>query len=279
MNRILKTFIVLLVCMAFVLACNLTSLSEKGTGSEPDATVGTDVSPVVSPLSEQPTLAPTAEAAPTEAPSPASIVHLTIPEEKFPGSPQVIHDQESIRNAAQKEAYGGDEFYKGRYERPFDRDMNYIPTIDIKQANLFRDKDNEFIFAVIQLMEDPSLQPEAEYGFGIELDVDLDGRGDVLIWTRRPLTKEWSVEGVTVWGDSNKNIGGKTPMRDDPPPGGDGYELKIFDSGVGTDPDLAWSRVSPQDPHLYRNCLQKSGIERFASFSVGSLVYAWGRSV
>ena len=39
-------------------------------------------------------------------------------------------------------------------------------------------------------------------------------------------------------------------MRSDPPPSDDGYEVKIFDSGVGTDPDMAWSRISPKDPRL-----------------------------
>lgn len=188
---------------------------------------------------------------PTEAPTVAPIIHSVLPYISLPlDKPQVVHDQESIRKAAEKEAYGGDEFYKGRYERPFDQQMAYIPFIDIKQANVIRNKDSEFIFAVIHLMDNPALQPDAMYGFGIELDVDLDGRGDLLIWTTLPQGTEWSVDGVTVWKDANTDIGGLTPMVPDAPPGGDGYEVKLFDSGQGADPDLAWSRISPEKPTL-----------------------------
>ena len=39
------------------------------------------------------------------------------------------------------------------------------------------------------------------------------------------------------------------PMKSDPPPfTGDGYEVKLFDAGVGEDPDLAWSRINLDDP-------------------------------
>ncbi|NPV76284.1 MAG: hypothetical protein HPY59_07885 [Anaerolineae bacterium] len=269
MFRPIKIPIILMVCMVFVLACNFTSLSGKEAEVTPAAVIETDTPSEVSPPTKQPDESPAVDLSPTEAPSPTPIVHLTLPDGTLPRNPQVIHDQESVRKAAQKEAYGGDEFYKGRYERPFDREMNYIPTIDIKQANLFREKDNEFIYAVIQLMEDPSLLPEVEYGFGIELDVDLDGRGDLLIWTQRPLAPKWSVEGVTVWKDANESVGGETPMRNNPPPGGDGYELKIFDSGVGADADLAWSRVSPQDPAFIEIAFKKAILE-------GTEIFLWG---
>lgn len=268
MNRLFKSFIILLISMVFILACNFPSLIDKEAGETPIAIIQTDL-PLAPPEPAQPSETPAGDATPTAAPSATPIVHLAVPRNSLPGNPQVIHDQESIRNAAQKEAYGGDEFYKGRYERPFDREMSYIPVIDIKQANLSRDEEGEFFYANIQLMENPALLPEAEYGFGVELDTDLDGRGDLLVWTKRPLSTNWSVEGVTVWKDANKSNGGKTPMRSDPPPGGDGYELKIFDSGVSADPDMAWSRILPQDPTSIEIAFKKTALGE-------TQIFLWG---
>jgi len=258
MHRVFKLLLVGVILMLFISACGQKpSVEEAVAGTL--AAVTEEVPPAETEMpAEEPTAEPVvpptevpATEEPTEAPTVAPIVHTVLPYISLPtDKPQVVHDQESIRKAAEKEAYGGDEFYKGRYERPFDQQMTYIPFIDIKQANIIRNEDSEFIFGVIHLMDNPALQPDALYGFGIEMDVDLDGRGDFLIWTRLPGSSEWSVDGVTVWKDANNDIGGLTPMEPDVPPGGDGYEAKLFDSGQGEDPDLAWSRVAPQDPTL-----------------------------
>ena len=90
--------------------------------------------------------------------------------------------------------------------------MLYIPFIDIKQSNLIRNKDNKYIYSDIFLLDNPSLAPDGEYGFGIELDVNLDGRGEYLVWTKLPKSTEWSVEGVRVLKDTNKSVGAIKPM-------------------------------------------------------------------
>ena len=56
--------------------------------------------------------------------------------------------------------------------------MTYLPFIDIIQSNLIRNKDDEFLYSVIFLLDDPALSPDGQSGFGIEMDVNLDGRGD-----------------------------------------------------------------------------------------------------
>ena len=173
------------------------------------------------------------------------------------GDPQVIHDQESDRSAPEKQAYGGDEYNLGRYERPFDQDMSYIPAVDIYQANLFRDEDNDWVYTIIRLKESPIILPDMQFSYGIELDLDIDGRGDILIWTAMPQSEEWSFDGVSVWKDLNESVGGKTPMRSDPPPGGDGYEANIFESGMGEDPDLAWSRINPENNNFIEIAFKK----------------------
>ena len=254
--RSIKFIVIVILFMILISACNLPRPDSTDGETTPTDVVVADAQPDEPPSEVPPTTEPT-ETPPTQEPFPTPIVHLVVANFNPPGSPQVIHDQESDRKADQKEAYAGDEFLRGRYERPFDQDMNYIPVIDIKQANLFRDEDDEFIYAIIHLKEDPALFPDAQFGFGIELDLNIDGRGNILVWTSRPLTTEWSVEGVSVWKDLNKNVGSLTPMFSDSPTGDDGYEIKIFDAGVGSDPDLAWSRISTEDPRLIELSFKK----------------------
>lgn len=201
------------------------------------------------PTAEPPPPEPTLEPSATIEPVPTEIVHSVIPISSKPDEKaQTVYDQESRLNASLKEAYAGDEFLLGKFERPFDQQMSYLPYMDIIQTNLFRNKNDSFYLAVIYLQDNPSLLPEGQVGFGIEVDDNLDGRGDYLVWTKLPTSTEWSVAGVSVWKDANLDVGGTTPVKSDPSPQGDGYELNIFDAGGGADPDLVWSRISPDDP-------------------------------
>lgn len=278
MFRTPKLVVLIAALAAFSFACQL-SLPFGYTIEEVQKTAPTaDAPPVVSaptqkpipviPTTEptvaaptlEPTVAlPTPTTEPTEEPAPTEIAHLVIPVTGLPEEkPQVVYDQESDRKAAQKEAYAGDEFLTGRYERPFDQEMNYIPFVDIKQTNFYRSKDGEYYFAIIYLMDDPALLKDKQTGFGIEIDEDVDGRGNTLVWTKRPLSTEWSVDGVSIWKDANLSIGAKSPMLSDAPAGADGFEVNIFDAGVGSDPDMAWSRISPKDPARIEITFKKS---------------------
>lgn len=267
MRRRFKMYSLLLVILVFTLACSLP-LPFKSAG---EATV--ESTAVVKPTqTPRPTKEPT-EAEPTTTPTVTPIVHLTKPDFSPPGKAQVIHDQESILKADEHQAYGGDEFLIGRYERPFDQEMEYIPSIDIVQANLFRDEENDFVYTIIRLEEDPAMYPDLTFHFGIELDVGVDGRGDIFILSEMPASDVWSVEGVSVWKDLNKDNGGMTPMQSDPPAGGDGYEVKIFDSGDGYDPDLAWSRISVEDPKFIEIAFKKDLLDETGMFLWGAWSY------
>ncbi len=213
------------------------------------------------PEAVEPTLPPPTPEPVTESP-PNSITHDIIPISSLPpDKPQVMYDQDSIRSADKREAYGGDEFLLGKFERPFDQDMKYIPYIDIIEANMVRNKDDQFIYAIIRVQEDPSLSTIGPFGFGIEVDEDLDGSGDFLIWSILPVSNEWSVEGVSVWKDANADIGYLKPMFSEGPVTQDGYELNIFDAGSGQDSDLAWSRISPSDPLEIEIAFKRSVLE------------------
>ena len=264
MIRIKKIAPLLFIIMVLSLACSLTQVSNNAAEVKPTEEMPT----LLPPPTEEPTEVP-----PTEAPTAKPIVHTSKPEFSTSGDPQVIHDQESDRLAEEKQAYGGDEFVFGRYERPFDQDMNYMPIIDIKQANLFREEEDEFVYATIRLMEDPAMHADQVYYYGIELDIDVDGRGDILILTRTPSSDQWAVEGVTVWKDLNEDIGSNTPMQNDPPPGGNGYEVIIFDEGDSYDPDLAWSRISVEDPTFIDIAFKRDLLEENEMFLWGSWAF------
>jgi hypothetical protein len=270
MLRACKHVVPIIAIMTLILACNLSASSKNPQGDKQIPVTGEQTPLVVAVPTEQPPQ-PTVEPSVTAEPSPTPIVHLDLPDAILPtDKPQVTYDQESILSAEQKEAYAGDQFTIGRYERPFDQNMLYIPFIDIKQSNLIRNKDNKYIYSDIFLLDNPSLVPDAEYGFGIELDVNLDGRGEYLVWTRLPQSTEWSVEGVRVFKDANKSVGALKPMFSDTPSAGDGYELSIFDSGIGADPDLAWSRISPEDPTIIEIAFKKTVLDESQKFLWGT---------
>jgi hypothetical protein len=65
-----------------------------------------------------------------------------------------------------------------------------------------------------------------------------------------PKSTSWSSDGVQVFQDKNQDVGGIHPIQaDTPPQTGDGYETVLVDQGQGTDPDLAYARISPSDPN------------------------------
>jgi hypothetical protein len=200
-----------------------------------------------------------------------AIVHIASPVSGS-GKAQVIHDQPSKETAPQKRAYGGDEYPLGRYERPFTADdMEYLPFIDIVQTVLFRD-DADWVYTGILVAESPTLGGERRLLYGFELDNDLDGRGDVLVVAEFPPDHEWTTDGVQVWQDVNEDIGGAQPMKPDAPVSGDGYEVLIFDAGVGEDPDLAWVRRSPNQKEMIEIAFKLDLVDSEAE----EIAFLWG---
>ena len=202
-------------------------------------------SPGPAPLS---TLAPatgsTATALPEAASeTPTAIVHTTHPADPPASFLSQIQDINSSAFASQHRAPGGENFNLGLFERPFDQSMNtYYPDLDIKAARFSRDA--TWSYVTIDLVgQDPTKGGMPEV-YAIEIDVNRDGRGYFLISVRAPGVG-WSTDGVQVWQDTDRDVGGLHPIESDPPPQtGNGYETLLFDQGKGTDPDLAWGRIS-----------------------------------
>ncbi|TFG49393.1 MAG: hypothetical protein E4H33_02350 [Anaerolineales bacterium] len=139
----------------------------------------------------------------------------------------------------------GDQYKANILERPFtSEDMVYQGNIDIIRVNL--KVMDTWAYAIIYLAND--LPSTGTMRYGMELDLDENGRGDYLIRSYLPTSTEWSVSGVQVFYDLDGDVGSTRPMVNDPPDQSlNGYEVLLFDSGEGEDPDLVWVRRNPDE--------------------------------
>lgn len=207
---------------------------------------------------EQPTLV-TVVADSTAAPTSTvqAIQHVDVPGELPAVRSSFAGDQESFVTSPEKRAPGGDRFTFGRYERPFNAETMdvYLPYIDITETSSFRD--NKWIYFTITLRARDSNQAfSAKYA--IEIDADIDGRGDWILLVSQPASNEWTTDGVQVWFDSNNDVGGSLSVTSDDQAGGNGYDTNLFDSGAGNDPDLAWARIPADQPFTIQLAVKSS---------------------
>ena len=266
----MKRLISMLILLVFVIGssgCNLPTVPEEMPTEEPQVqALPTDTI--------EPTAAvdmPAEEPVPTETLKP-EVIHIMNPTYGN-GKAQTIHDQVSDKTAEEQRAYGGDEFVNGRYERPFlVEEMEYVPAIDIVRADLFRDEEEVWAYATIEVFNLADVTPEDQIYFGIEIDDDLDGRGDTFILAATPQEEKWSTDGVQIWQDINQSVGSKTEMKPDENGGSDGYEVLIFDEGVGDDADLAWVRKSDESDNVIEIAFKLSIIPK----TMDAYLFLWG---
>ena len=167
-------------------------------------------------------------------------------------------------------APGCDSWETNRFERPFNAGSQdeYFPDLDIIQAEL-GEADGWFYLRI----EIYDLREGEDYPLGtyaIELDLDQDMRGDALVLVMAPGLdgdEGWSVAGVQVWEDSDQTVGYMQPAAPDHPVEEDGYDLLLFDNGLGSnDPDVAWARFSPGEPTIVEIAFKSSLINNDAVF-------------
>lgn len=185
------------------------------------------------PATEVPTVT---EAPATETP----IVHTTIPSEpaKTIGN---ASDNDEVSSYENKDVNFGDDFARNRFERPYTTEMGaYLPEIDI--VNFSIGEDDNFFYVTLNLggLATQGQPPSGHYA--IELDSNIDGRGELLIIANPAFGTDWSTDGVQIFADENGDIGGNDVKHSDANYTGDGYEKLMFDSGKGTNPDLGWAR-------------------------------------
>ncbi|MEW6085374.1 MAG: hypothetical protein AB1607_12330 [Chloroflexota bacterium] len=175
-------------------------------------------------------------------------------------------DQDSSVTAVQKKSNGGDKFTFEQFERPFSSNAMdvYFPNLDIIDTRVFQDE--SWIYGTIKVV-DRSIAAAALYRFGMQLDVQLDGKGDWLVLVLNPSSTDWTTDGVQVYFDANSDVGDLTPMlRDESAVGGDGFEQLVFDRGKGDDADAAWVRVSSEDPNTVEIAVKRSLLGNPAAF-------------
>jgi len=227
---------------------------------------------------EPPTLIPVIIPSSTSVPtaSNTAIPHAEIPGELPAERSSYAGDQDSFITSAEKRAPGGDRFTFGRFERPFNADTMdlYFPHLDIQENIIYRDA--KWIYVVI-VLKGGDVDRKLGGKYGVEIDSDLDGRGDWLITNLQPASKEWSTDNVEVWFDTNNDVGGSVSVTADELGKGNGYETKIFDRGQGDDADLAWARLSPQQAFTVQLAVKTSLLGGSQTFMAG--VWAGGENL
>jgi len=194
--------------------------------------------------------------APADTPEPV-IEHVMFPGEPTEKSNAFLTDFNSIDYADEGHTYS-DQFIINRFERPFTVKMEeYRGYLDLVLANLKINPPWIYldVFLAVELPESSAAM------YSLELDVDLDGRGDYWIRAAMPADSNWTVDGVFVFEDSNDDVGGPNPVITDPPEDSEstnGYDLLLFQEGLGDDPDLAWVRRNPEDPTSLQIALKQS---------------------
>jgi hypothetical protein len=233
-------FIIALLAIV-ALACNMPGFTAKQTviETEPPEEVRLDAPATAdeaqsSPPSETPQPSPTITETPT-------VEHQMWPSE--PGPVQAFVTDKSSAGTASQKTTSGDSFELNLFERPFTSEvMEYLPYLDLRRGDLnFIDP---WVYVTITLEGDPPADSAATYG--IELDLDIDGRGDWYIFGIVPPGTSWTTDGVRACRDQNVDVGGPRPILSDPPsPTRDGYENCVFENGYGVGPDEAWIRRAP----------------------------------
>lgn len=236
-TRILLPFVGLIFMVS---GCNLPLEKLESPATSIPATISPTVSIPQEPTPQEPIAAtPKAE-----------IVHKDLPGSPIGKINQTVHDQVDENTAPQKQAFGGDDFKNGKYERPFDQNMNYLPLADLVTIQLNRE-DPLWVYVLFKVDKPFTSSPSANTHFMVEIDTDLDNRGDVLIVTGTPISTDWSTESVLVLRNPDINVGGTIAVKPDPVlTEGRGYYEEVFNNGQGDDPDLAWSRLSKVDPSI-----------------------------
>jgi len=182
------------------------------------------------------------EAMETPSPTPTvEIIHQTSPGDPASTSYYIL-DSSSAAYAPEQRSIA-DNFNINILERPFDADgMVYKAYLDIVRTELFIS--SPWVYITIFLEGAPPADAAAWYA--AEIDLDMDGEGDVLVAGLLPPDSTWTTDGVMVFKDNNNDVAGSRVMlADSPPQTGDGYETLVFDQGIGDDPDAAWIRIAP----------------------------------
>ncbi len=262
-----KIWIIILLLMLLLTGCQSPDLPDDDTNANnivPEVESGND-------QAKNTAIPPTEPSPPTATPIP-EIIHLDYPGEFVLSPLQRIFDCTTGHLAAAAGpltlSNSCDQWEINYFERPVNQDNgDYLPQLDIVQSEFGQDEN--WHYARIYLFTDGYDDIVLDGIYAIEIDLDLDAKGDILISVESPSSfspDTWVVDGVRVWLDKNNDVGGPTAMQADTSFEGDGYEELIFDQGVGQDPDLAWAKTYSTLPGLVEISFKSSLLGDVDSF-------------
>ena len=235
MKRDKKLSLLIAFVMVLSLACGFLSVANTPTPQVPSTNIPTSAAMETLPVSN----------------------HLMEPDENAPAPANWIDDVESSGTGPEGRAPYGDSYKLNRFERPFSKDMTYIPDLDIHRFGLSEDGDWYYI-SILLIGADPNNALGINYG--AEIDLNRDGFGDYLLWAHPPYTTQWSTDTVQVFKDSNLDSAGQSATQADANAGGNGYDTLVFDGSnpQSEDPDLAWVRMNIDQATTVQFAFKKS---------------------
>ena len=185
----------------------------------------------------------------------------------LPSDPEYIEgeveDVNSSKFASEKRVVAGDSYLSNFFERPFTAEtMEYLPDIDIQYGYISSDE-NFFIYTIV--LAGVNMQTNTLVGnYGVEMDIDADGRGDYSFWIQNPTSTEWTAENVRIFNDTNSDVGGTDKYTSDTSHG-NGYDLEL----ANTNAEAAFARVLPDYPAIVQIAVHRRLVEEPEEFLWG----------
>jgi hypothetical protein len=176
-------------------------------------------------------------------------------------------EMQAIESTVDDMLYNSDDYSRNLFERPL------TPTtmenrFDLDLQKIAMSTDNTFFYFSLDLKDVNIGTKTIDGNYGIEIDLDKDGRGDYLLWAYQPpVTTTWDYLGVGLFSDVNKDVGGTRALASDPNnPNWNGYETEVWPGKPLTDPDGAWMRLSPSDVTIVQLAVKRSLLGNPTSF-------------
>jgi hypothetical protein len=239
---------IILSLLILMLACSFSGLPfGQGAGSTSQASQDAgQQSAIQSP--DNTTQAPVARGKETATDIPDETTPFSGPR---PGEPpseiSYTDDFNELKTGADGYANGGDDFSENRYERPFNLDKTYRPDLDILRTSL--SKDASWFYVTIQVAGKNPANGRITANYGVELDVNKDGRGEYVVWTLPAYSSQWKRINTRIYGTSTNQVGGPHPILSDAPWAGATYNKLLFEGLFDSSHNVAWVRIVP-DPRL-----------------------------